>query len=121
MSIKEAYDACPIKAEYFKSIEKKEKKKKSSKFKNELLSSLDSFLEELTPKKYEFITDGIETKKDISHLGMSERQLKKLNRVCNAHHLCLFLRIYNDEKLPSDLIHFNQIEFSDSIRVSATH
>ncbi|XP_070498727.1 deoxynucleotidyltransferase terminal-interacting protein 2 [Chironomus tepperi] len=78
-SIKETLEKCPVQVEYFKP-KSKEESKQSKKFKDPLINSLDDYLEELKPKNYKFITDGIETKKDISTLGMSENQLKKLNR-----------------------------------------
>lgn len=52
-------------------------------FKDKLLSSLDEHLGELRQKSHNFVTDDIETKKDISHLGLSDKQLKKVNRVSN--------------------------------------
>lgn len=79
--IKDALDKCPIKAEYFKKSTKKAESSKKSKFNDKLLNALDDYLEELRPKKYSFVTDGIEDKKDITRLGMSDNQLKKLNRV----------------------------------------
>jgi len=88
MSIKEALDKCPIQVEFFKKTPK-EVSIKPRKFKDKLINSLDDYLEELTAKEYTFITDGIETKTDISKLGMSEKQLKKLNRVSGFK--CLIL------------------------------
>ncbi|KAL7034909.1 hypothetical protein ACKWTF_008173 [Chironomus riparius] len=79
MSIKEALDKCPIQVEFFKK-KSKDDSKREGKFKDKLINSLDDYLEDLRPKNYKFITDGIETKTDISTLGMSENQLKKLNR-----------------------------------------
>ena len=80
MSIREALDKCPIQVEFFKK-KTKDESKKTGKFKDKLINSLDDYLETLRPKDYKFITDGIETKTDISTLGMSENQLKKLNKV----------------------------------------
>ena len=51
------------------------------KFNDKLLNAFDNYLSELKPKKYSFITDGIEEKKDISQIGMTDNQLKKVNRV----------------------------------------
>lgn len=90
MSIREALDKCPIQVEFFKK-KSKEVSIKPRKFKDKLINSLDDYLEELTAKEYTFITDGIETKTDISKLGMSEKQLKKLNRVSDFKFLKLLL------------------------------
>jgi hypothetical protein len=78
--IKEALEKCPIKVEYFKKPEKSEGTT-DRKIHDKLLNALDDYLSELKPKQYSFVTDGIETKKDITKLGMSERQLKKASRV----------------------------------------
>lgn len=80
ISISEALDKCPIQVTYFKT--KCQEEKKSGKFKDKLLCSLDEHLEELRIRiKHNFVTEGIEAKKDISRLAMSDRQLKKLDRV----------------------------------------
>lgn len=78
--IKDALEQCPIKVEYFK--------KKCSigantdhKFNDTLLNGLDDYLSELRPKKYSFVTDGIEERKDITKLGMTDNQLKRANKV----------------------------------------
>lgn len=78
MSIKDALEKCPIKNEFFTS---KQQKYKEKRFNNSLLNDLDDYLEELRPKKFNFVTDGIEAMNDISKLGLSDRQLKKYNRV----------------------------------------
>lgn len=79
--IKDALEQCPIKTEYFKTTSENVKHQKDGKFKDTLLKSLDCHLNELRIKKYSFVTDGIETKNDITELGMSDNQLKKRNRV----------------------------------------
>ena len=61
------------------------------------MNALDDYLSELKPKQYSFVTDGIETKKDITRLGMSDNQLKKLNRVRNEKFELSF-DIFNDDK-----------------------
>ena len=59
-----------------------EKEEKTSVFKDPLLRSLDEHFNELKiKKKHHFVTEGIEAKRDISKLGMSDNQLKKTNRV----------------------------------------
>lgn len=80
MSIQEALDKSPIQVEFFKP-KTEEVSKKPGKFKDEFINSLDEYLEELKIKDHKFVTEGIETKTDISRLGMSENQLKKLNKV----------------------------------------
>jgi hypothetical protein len=92
LRIKDALEKCPIQTEYFKKESKSADRKKSGKFKDKLLCSLDSYLDELrTKNQTSFITDGIEAKTDISKLGMSDSQLKKLNRVRDADILNLTL------------------------------
>lgn len=78
ISITDALNKCPIKNEFF--IAKKSTQKER-RFNNSLLNDLDNYLEELRPKKFDFVTDGIEAMNDISKLGFSDRQLKKFNRV----------------------------------------
>jgi hypothetical protein len=81
VSLSEALEKCPIQVTYFKP-KPKEDEQKSVKFKDKLLCSLDEHLEELRiQKKHTFVTEGIEAKRDISRLAMSDRQLKKLDRV----------------------------------------
>ncbi|KAG5680827.1 hypothetical protein PVAND_010309 [Polypedilum vanderplanki] len=83
IKIKEALKKCPIQANYFKNEKESDLKKTGSKFKDKLLSSLDNYLDELRIQNLNqtsFITDGIESMNDISKLGMSENQLKKLKR-----------------------------------------
>jgi len=80
ISIRDAIDDCPFKAEYFVKPLKLTKASKTER-NGGLLESLDDYSADLRPKDYKFITDGIETKKDITRLGMSDNQLKKLNRV----------------------------------------
>lgn len=91
--IEDALEQCPIKVEYFK--------KKSSnaantehKFNDTLLSGLDDYLSELRPKKYSFVTDGIETKTDITKLGMTDNQLKRANKVSRNDSTTKRLRLY---------------------------
>jgi hypothetical protein len=67
--------------EYFKKKETFDGAPTERKIRDKLLNALDDYLSELKPKQYSFVTDGIETKKDITKLGMSENQLKKLNKV----------------------------------------
>lgn len=81
--IKDALERCPIKV--FKKVSSTDGSKNEWKFNDKLLNALDDYLGELRPKKYSFVTDGIETKKDISHLGMSNNQLKKMNRVSKLY------------------------------------
>lgn len=74
-------EKCPIKVEYFKKQSTQNESATEEKYNDKLLNALDDYLSELRPKKYSFVTDGIETKKDITKLGMSDNQLKKANRV----------------------------------------
>jgi hypothetical protein len=67
--------------EYFKKAETSDGTPSERKIRDKLLNDLDNYLSELKPKQYSFVTDGIETKTDITKLGMSENQLKKLNKV----------------------------------------
>ena len=86
--IEDALAKCPFQATFFKSKQQNENVK-SGKFKDKLLCSLDEYLKELRLKtKHTFITDGIETKRDISKLGMSDSQLKKSNRVSSDWIFC---------------------------------
>lgn len=78
--IKDALERCPIKLEHFKSPASSDGGTART-FNDKLLNGLDDYLEELRPKKYSFVTDGIETKTDITKLGMTDNQLKKHNRV----------------------------------------
>lgn len=79
--IKDALESCPIKVEYFKKPAIPDKIATEKVFNDKLLNDLDDYLSEIRPKTYSFVTDGIETKTDIAHLGMSDNQLKKMNRV----------------------------------------
>lgn len=81
MTIKEALDRCPYKPTFFCSDEENVLTKTKDKMEGAMLEGLQCYLEELKIKKYNFITDGIEAKKDITQLGMSANQLRKLNRV----------------------------------------
>ncbi|CRL02192.1 CLUMA_CG015410, isoform A [Clunio marinus] len=78
--IKDALKKCPIKTEYFTKEEKLELNSSGNKITDKLFNALNNYLNELRPKTYSFVTDGIETKKDISKLGLSDGQLKKYNR-----------------------------------------
>jgi hypothetical protein len=62
-------------------VESEDGQQKEDKFNDKLLNALDDYLKEMKPKSYSFVTDGIETKKDIAKLGFSGHRLKKLNRV----------------------------------------
>lgn len=87
VNLSEVLEKCPIQVTYFKPKSQQENQK-TGKFKDKLLCSLDEHLEELRIKqKHHFITEGIEAKRDISRLGMSDRQLKKLDRVSIRHNL----------------------------------
>lgn len=81
LRIRDALEKCPIKVEYFKKDSPADASDKERKIHDKLFNALDDYLSELRPKKYSFVTDGIETKKDITRLGMSGNQLKKANRV----------------------------------------
>lgn len=81
LRIKDALEQCPIKVEYFKSEANNDGSHTDRKIHDKLLNALDDYLSELRPKKYTFVTDGIETKTDITKLGMSDNQLKRANRV----------------------------------------
>jgi hypothetical protein len=85
---------CPIQSEYFNKGKTTSDSQTKGKINDKLLRGLDDYLSELRPKKYSFITDGIETKNDITKLGMSDNQLKRANRVSlqeNTHDRCGFL------------------------------
>lgn len=79
--IKHALEQCPIKVEYIDKATIPDGANKSRKIHDKLFNALDDYLKELQPKSYSFVTDGIEEKKDITRLGMSDHQLKKANRV----------------------------------------
>lgn len=79
--IKDALERCPIKVEYIDKATTPDGANKSRKIHDKLFNALDDYLKELQPKSYSFVTDGIEEKKDITRLGMSDHQLKKANRV----------------------------------------
>lgn len=79
--IKDALEQCPIKVEYVKKETTPEGASNANKIHDKLFNALDDYLRELRPKSYSFVTDGIEEKKDITKLGMSDHQLKKANRV----------------------------------------
>lgn len=81
--IKDALEECPIKVNYFKT-ETTSERSCANKFNDNLLNALDNYLTELRPKTYSFITDGIESKTDIANLAMSDRQLKKANKVSDS-------------------------------------
>lgn len=92
--IEDALAKCPIQATFFKPKTQNESLK-SGKFKDKLLCSLDEYLNELRIKtKHTFITDGIETKRDISKLGMSDSQLKKSNRVSLTGSFLSFIKVF---------------------------
>lgn len=75
-------------------------------FNNSLLNDLDDYLKELRPKKYDFVTEGIEAMNDISKLGLSDRQLKKFNRVSWIELIIKNLRkTSRDEKMSKSDIH----------------
>lgn len=81
MNLSEALEKCPIQVTYFKQKSHQEEPT-TRKFKDKLLCSLDEHLEELRIKnKHTFVTEGIETKRDISRLAMSDRQLARIDRV----------------------------------------
>jgi hypothetical protein len=85
---------CPIQSEYFNKGKTTSDSQTKGKINDKLLRGLDDYLSELRPKKYSFITDGIETKNDITKLGMSDNQLKRANRVSlqeNTQDSCGFL------------------------------
>jgi hypothetical protein len=79
--IKSALQQCPIQAEYFSKQKSSSETQTKGKINDKLLKGLDLLLHDLRPKKYSFITDGIETKTDISKLGLSDNQLKRANKV----------------------------------------
>lgn len=82
--IRDALEKCSIKAEYFRKEATASGPSRDNQFSDKLLNALDGYLDELRPKKYSFVTDGIETKKDITKLGMSASQLKRANKVSLA-------------------------------------
>lgn len=94
MSLSEALSKCPIQVTYFK--QKPQEQQKSGKFKDKLLCSLDEHLEELRiQNKHKFVTEGIEAKKDISRLAMSDSQIKKLDRVSFRRKFKNFFKFYS--------------------------
>lgn len=92
--ISDALEKCPIKVEYFKTEAKCGGSNKDNQFSDKLLNALDGYLDELRPKKYTFVTDGIETKTDISRLGMTGNQLKKANKVSSTFRRHQFLDLH---------------------------
>lgn len=101
--IKDALEKCPFKVECFKKDTSTDGSNTEKKFNDQLLNAFDDYLGELRPKKYSFVTDGIEAKKDISYLGMSDNQLRKTNRVSRL------LKVQLNEQ-------FKSLQYDDSLQ-----